>query len=106
MMSFFQYNKKQSVRQGGFVFCIAGKLSFWLTNEESCGKIDKEKQLVRCLVKPLIIGIAGGTGSGKSTFSERLFRLYRDDLTVISYDNYYKAHKQHKTEESEEEVYG
>lgn len=39
----------------------------------------------------LIIGIAGGTGSGKSTFSERLKRLFPEQLTVISYDNYYKA---------------
>ncbi len=42
-------------------------------------------------MKRLLIGIAGGTGSGKSTFSERLHRLYSHDLTVISYDNYYKA---------------
>ena len=42
-------------------------------------------------MKRLIIGIAGGTGSGKSTFSERLLGQYRENLTVISYDNYYKA---------------
>ena len=39
---------------------------------------------------PMLIGIAGGTGSGKSTFAERLLALFPDDITVISYDNYYK----------------
>ena len=42
-------------------------------------------------MRRLLIGIAGGTGSGKSTFSERLRQLYAKELTVISYDNYYKA---------------
>ncbi len=40
--------------------------------------------------KPLLIGIAGGTGSGKTTFSEGLCSLFGDALTVIAYDNYYK----------------
>jgi len=40
--------------------------------------------------KPLLIGIAGGTGSGKTTFSDGLSALFGDALTVIAYDNYYK----------------
>ena len=39
---------------------------------------------------PMLIGIAGGTGSGKSTFAVGLKRLFPDDITIISYDNYYK----------------
>lgn len=39
---------------------------------------------------PLFIGIAGGTGSGKTTFSDGLKALYPNHITVISYDNYYK----------------
>ncbi|MBQ9161658.1 MAG: uridine kinase [Clostridia bacterium] len=39
---------------------------------------------------PMLIGIAGGTGSGKSTFAEGLRALFPDDITIISYDNYYK----------------
>ena len=42
-------------------------------------------------MKPYLIGIAGGTGSGKSTFSERLSAIFPDSITVVSYDNYYKA---------------
>lgn len=39
---------------------------------------------------PMLIGIAGGTGSGKSTFAEGLKKLFPNDITIISYDNYYK----------------
>ncbi|MBQ3793620.1 MAG: uridine kinase [Lachnospiraceae bacterium] len=41
---------------------------------------------------PIIIGIAGGTGSGKSTFTNRLKSIFRDQVTVLYYDNYYRAH--------------
>lgn len=39
----------------------------------------------------MLIGIAGGTGSGKTTFTERLVALFPGEITVIPYDNYYKA---------------
>ena len=37
-----------------------------------------------------IIGVAGGTGSGKSTFTNRLKKAFPEDVSVIYYDNYYK----------------
>ena len=37
-----------------------------------------------------IIGIAGGTGSGKSTFTNRLKAEFGDQITVVYHDNYYK----------------
>jgi uridine kinase len=37
-----------------------------------------------------IIGIAGGSGSGKSSFSNRLKEQFQDNITVIYSDNYYK----------------
>ncbi|HBT78668.1 MAG: uridine kinase [Selenomonas sp.] len=43
-------------------------------------------------MKTTIIGIAGGTGSGKSTFTNRLKRYFGDQITVIYHDNYYKPH--------------
>ena len=40
----------------------------------------------------LIIGIAGGTGSGKTTVVEQIIEeLPNQDVTVISQDSYYKA---------------
>ena len=40
----------------------------------------------------VIIGIAGGTGSGKSTFTNRLKAFFGDRITVIYHDNYYNRH--------------
>ncbi|MBR5355911.1 MAG: uridine kinase [Lachnospiraceae bacterium] len=40
----------------------------------------------------LIIGIAGGTGSGKTTITDRLVDRFGKDVSVIKHDNYYKAH--------------
>lgn len=42
------------------------------------------------MIKPMLIGVAGGTGSGKSTFAQGLHSLFPNDVTIISYDNYYK----------------
>ena len=40
----------------------------------------------------LVIGIAGGTGSGKTTLMKNLINRFEDVVTVISHDNYYKRH--------------
>ena len=40
----------------------------------------------------LTIGIAGGTGSGKTTITKRIMERFGDDVSVINHDNYYKAH--------------
>jgi uridine kinase len=40
----------------------------------------------------VIIGVAGGTGSGKSTFTNRIKHEFGQDVSVVYYDNYYKAH--------------
>ena len=37
-----------------------------------------------------IIGIAGGSGSGKSTFTNRLKAAFGDSIAVIYHDNYYR----------------
>ena len=41
-------------------------------------------------MKSILIGIAGGTGSGKSTFTNRLKDAFHDDIAVLYHDNYYK----------------
>ncbi len=40
----------------------------------------------------LTIGIAGGTGSGKTTITRRLQRRFGNDICTLYHDNYYKAH--------------
>ncbi len=40
----------------------------------------------------IVIGIAGGTGSGKSTLIQRIKEEFADQITMLSHDFYYKAH--------------
>ena len=40
----------------------------------------------------MTIGIAGGTGSGKTTITRRLLQKFSSNVSVIYHDNYYKAH--------------
>ena len=40
----------------------------------------------------LIIGIAGGSGSGMTTLTKRLVEHFGDALCVVTHDNYYRAH--------------
>ena len=40
----------------------------------------------------LVIGVAGGTGSGKTTLMQNLIERFREDVTLLSHDNYYKRH--------------
>ena len=43
-------------------------------------------------MKPYIIGIVGGSGSGKSTFAGRLKQAFPEQISLISCDNYYLPH--------------
>ena len=38
----------------------------------------------------LVIGIAGGTGSGKTTLMKNIMNRFGDVVTVLSHDNYYR----------------
>ena len=42
--------------------------------------------------KILVIGIAGGTGSGKTTLMKNIIESFQDQVTVLSHDNYYRRH--------------
>ncbi len=39
----------------------------------------------------LVIGIAGGTGSGKTTLVHKLKEMFGDDVVILSHDYYYKC---------------
>lgn len=41
---------------------------------------------------PIIIGIAGGTGSGKTTMVDKIASQFGESICLISQDFYYKAH--------------
>ena len=41
--------------------------------------------------KVMVIGIAGGTGSGKTTITRKLMQRFGHEVSVIYHDNYYKA---------------
>ena len=45
---------------------------------------DKEK------MGSIVIGVAGGSGSGKSTFTNRIKEYFGDDVVVLYHDNYYR----------------
>ena len=47
----------------------------------------------------LVIGIAGGTASGKTTLMRNLIADCEDEVTVLSHDNYYKRHDELSYEE-------
>ena len=47
----------------------------------------------------MVIGIAGGTGSGKTTITKKLMQHFGGDVSVIYHDNYYKAHHNMSYEE-------
>lgn len=40
----------------------------------------------------LVIGIAGGSGSGETTLTNQIAAQFLEQVTVIKHDNYYKAH--------------
>ena len=49
---------------------------------------------------PLIIGVAGGSGSGKTTVVRRIMEALGDaDVTVLEHDRYYRDHPELRLEE-------
>lgn len=52
-----------------------------------------------------VIGIAGGSGSGKSTFAKRLKERFPDDIALVSCDNYYLARSEMPFEERKKQNY-
>lgn len=50
-------------------------------------------------MESIVIGVAGGTGSGKSTFTNRLKAELRDHISVLYHDNYYRRQDEKTFEE-------
>lgn len=49
--------------------------------------------------KTMIIGVAGGTGSGKTTLAENIARAFGDRVAVITHDSYYRDQSEKTYEE-------
>ena len=48
----------------------------------------------------ILIGIAGGTGSGKTTLADKVVDNFgRDEVSILRHDNYYKRHDEMTYEE-------
>lgn len=47
----------------------------------------------------MIIGVAGGTGSGKTTLAENIASAFGDRVAVITHDSYYRAQNDKSYEE-------
>ena len=47
----------------------------------------------------IVIGVCGGTGSGKTTLSQKIKDAFPDDCILLSHDFYYKAHDDMPLEE-------
>ncbi len=47
----------------------------------------------------MVIGIAGGSGSGKTTITGQIVNQLGADVTVVTHDNYYRAHHEMTYEE-------
>ncbi len=43
-------------------------------------------------MEKIVIGIAGGTASGKTTVAEKIFEEFGNDAVLLSHDWYYKQH--------------
>ncbi len=63
---------------------------FPYTFSAGCGKIRGKGALD---METMVIGIAGGTGSGKTTLTRKVKERFGADVSVIYHDNYYKRHE-------------
>lgn len=55
--------------------------------------------------KPVIIGIAGGSGSGKSTFARKIVSRFSQPISVLCHDYYYQPFENMTLEERKQQNY-
>lgn len=49
------------------------------------------KELIKNMSNSIVIGIAGGSASGKSTLAENIEKEFKNQITMLSHDYYYKS---------------
>ena len=57
------------------------------------------KQVEDKMKQVSVVGIAGGTASGKSTIVSQRKEVFKDDIELICHDSYYKANDDKTIEE-------
>lgn len=65
---------------------------------QSCSVLQLQEVIVN-LSEVIIIGIAGGTGSGKTTMINRIKNEFNSEITILSHDFYYKENSHLSFEE-------
>lgn len=62
--------------------------------------IENEKGMEEKMIdKICVIGVAGGSASGKTTIIKKLEKYFGNDIAILSHDSYYKAHDEMPFEE-------
>lgn len=64
------------------------------------GKPGNGKQPKTKVMKPYLIGIAGGSASGKSRFLRQISQLLGEQATVLSLDDFYKPFEEQSSDEN------
>ena len=90
------FRTKRPAQRGVFCFKMVFFALFFCYTEKNKSARRRKKAVG---MDSIIIGIAGGTGSGKTTLTRRLKERFGQDVSVISHDNYYKRHDELPFEE-------
>jgi len=61
--------------------------------------INNEKRRKTIMNKIWVVGVAGGSASGKTTIVNKIRDNFGEDIVVINHDSYYKAHDELNYEE-------
>ncbi|MCM1534038.1 MAG: uridine kinase [Corallococcus sp.] len=56
-------------------------------------------------MKRIVIGIAGGTGSGKTTIAKKIYQAFKSNAVILSHDFYYKANEEMSYEQRSKQNY-
>lgn len=51
-----------------------------------------EQTVEKVLPEILVVGIAGGSGGGKTTLTNNLVRRFGDKVCIVHHDSYYRSH--------------
>jgi uridine kinase len=71
-------------------FCRIPPRGLAFSPKSSYNRLNNKRFMEGLAMNTIFIGIAGGTGSGKTTLTEHLKQHFGDDISVVHHDSYYK----------------